>query len=115
MVCNLLLQQWLINCNTLLILYPFVCFATGIETLGITKFRAKIKLDNALSVKMFEKLDFREVSLITRLVVYLARFTLQRIYIENNPNKNNNWIFFRWREARFSRRLRLRRKRLPTG
>ncbi|XP_032667869.1 N-acetyltransferase 9-like protein isoform X2 [Odontomachus brunneus] len=33
----------------------------GIETLGINEFRAKIKLDNALSIKMFEKLDFQEI------------------------------------------------------
>ncbi|KAL0131764.1 hypothetical protein PUN28_002957 [Cardiocondyla obscurior] len=33
----------------------------GTETLNINKFYAKIKLDNAVSVKMFEKLDFHEV------------------------------------------------------
>ncbi|XP_011861864.1 PREDICTED: N-acetyltransferase 9-like protein isoform X2 [Vollenhovia emeryi] len=33
----------------------------GVETLNINKFCAKIKLDNAVSFRMFEKLGFREV------------------------------------------------------
>ncbi|XP_011172332.1 N-acetyltransferase 9-like protein isoform X2 [Solenopsis invicta] len=33
----------------------------GAETLNINKFWAKIKSDNAVSIKMFEKLGFREV------------------------------------------------------
>ncbi|XP_014477680.1 PREDICTED: N-acetyltransferase 9-like protein isoform X4 [Dinoponera quadriceps] len=33
----------------------------GVERLGVSGFRAKIKLDNALSIKMFEKLGFQEV------------------------------------------------------
>ncbi|XP_020288005.1 N-acetyltransferase 9-like protein isoform X2 [Pseudomyrmex gracilis] len=33
----------------------------GIETLNIDKFRAKIKSDNAMSIKMFGKLGFQEV------------------------------------------------------
>lgn len=36
-------------------------FITGAETLNINKFWAKIKSDNAVSIKMFEKLGFREV------------------------------------------------------
>ncbi|XP_011696952.1 PREDICTED: N-acetyltransferase 9 isoform X2 [Wasmannia auropunctata] len=33
----------------------------GAETLNVDKFWAKIKLDNAVSIRMFEKLGFREV------------------------------------------------------
>jgi len=36
-------------------------FLTGAETLNVNKFCAKIKLDNAVSIRMFEKLGFQEV------------------------------------------------------
>lgn len=40
----------------------YIYFAIGFETLNINKFRAKIKSDNVMSINMFEKLGFREVS-----------------------------------------------------
>lgn len=40
----------------------YIYFPTGFETLNINKFRAKIKSDNVMSINMFEKLGFREVS-----------------------------------------------------
>ena len=37
-------------------------FRYGIDSLKIQKYRAKIKLDNAKSIKMFTKLKFHEVN-----------------------------------------------------
>lgn len=43
----------------------YIYFVIGFKTLNINKFRAKIKLDNVMSINMFEKLGFQEVSWMT--------------------------------------------------
>lgn len=48
--------------NILSFILIYIYFAPGFETLNITKFRAKIKSDNVISIKMFENLGFQEVS-----------------------------------------------------
>ncbi|XP_071556474.1 alpha/beta-tubulin-N-acetyltransferase 9-like isoform X1 [Temnothorax nylanderi] len=53
----------------------------GAETLNINKFCAKIKLDNAVSIRMFEKLGFREVE---RSEVF------QEVTLEKEPS--SDWI-----------------------